>query len=132
MPPANPAGSPEAGPSNQGLAPYPYQPDQVIGGDSVETIKRRLLLRHEGNFTFEACEFARIMAEDLFSTKVDILRQISRLDPEGPWLERGARALDNPRTSTGEEPLEKLFTILDQLKEGGRQSEAFSNFKKKF
>ena len=79
----------------------------------------------------EACEFARIMAEDLFSTKVDILREMSRLDPEGPWLERGARALDNPRTSTGEESLEKLFAILDQLKEGGRQSEAFWNFKKK-
>ncbi|CAB4320319.1 unnamed protein product [Prunus armeniaca] len=67
VPPANPAGSQEAGPSNQGPAPYPYQPDQVIGGDSVETIKRRLLSGHEADLR------------------------------EGPWLERGARALDNPR-----------------------------------
>nr|QNG42794.1 hypothetical protein [Prunus avium] len=128
-PPANPAGSQEAGPSNQGPAPYPYQPDQVIGGDSVETIKRRLLSGHEANLTYEVCEFARIRAEDLFEVKAEILGEMSRLDPEGPWLERGARALDNPRTSTGEESLERLFAILDALREGGRQSEAFSILK---
>ncbi|KAH0969395.1 hypothetical protein GBA52_028765 [Prunus armeniaca] len=51
VPPANPAGSQEAGPSNQGPAPSlsVYQPDQVIGGDSVETIKRRLLSGHEAD-----------------------------------------------------------------------------------
>lgn len=131
VPPANPAGSQEAGPSNQVPAhsPYPYQPNQVIGGDSVEAIKSRLL-GHEGNSTFEACEFARIEAEDLFETKVEILTEMSRLDPAGPWLERGARALDNPRTSTGEESLERLYTILSDLREGGRQSEAFENLKK--
>ena len=123
-PPANPAGSQEAGPSNQGPAPYPYQPDQVIGGDSVRAIQRRLLSRHEGNFTYEVCYFTRIEAEDLFEVKAKILGEMSRLDPEGPWLERGARALDNPRTSTGEESLERLFAILDALREGGRQSEA--------
>ena len=121
---------PEAAPPSQSVSPYPYAFD-LIGGDSVEGIKRRLLLRHEGDFTFEVCELARIQAEDLFEAKVEILREMSRLDPEGPWLERGARALDNPRTSTGEESLERLFSILDQLKEGGRESDAFIRLKKK-
>ena len=125
-PPANPAGSQEAGPSNQGPAPYPYQPDQVIGGDSVRAIQRRLLAKHEGNFTYEVCYFTRIEAEDLFEVKAKILGEMSRLDPEGPWLERGARALDNPRTSTGEESLGRLSAILDELREGGRQSGAFA------
>jgi len=124
--------SPEAGPSSQSpAAPYPYQPDQVIGGDSVDTIKRRLLSGHEANLTYEVCEFARIRAEDLFEVKAEILGEMSRLDPEGPWLERGARALDNPRTPTGEESLERLFAILDSLREGGRRSGAFSVLKKK-
>lgn len=125
-PPANPAGSPEAGPPNQGLAPYPYRPDQVIGGDSVEAIKRRLLAKHGANIPFEVYELARINAEDLFEVKVDILREMSRLDPESPWLERGARVLGNPRTSTGEESLERLFSILDDLRAkapGPRRSE---------
>ena len=121
---------PEAAPPSQSVSPYPYAFD-LIGGESVEGIKRRLLLRHEGDFTFEVCELARIQAEDLFEAKVEILREMSRLDPEGPWLERGARALDNPRTSTGEESLERLFSILDQLKEGGRESDAFIRLKKK-
>lgn len=121
---------PEAAPPSQSVSPYPYAFD-LIGGESVEGIKRRLLLRHEGYFTFEVCELARIQAEDLFEAKVEILREMSRLDPEGPWLERGARALDNPRTSTGEESLERLFSILDQLKEGGRESDAFIRLKKK-
>lgn len=47
MPPGNPVASPgeEAGPANQTLrvVPYPYQPDEVIGGDSIKTIKTRLL-----------------------------------------------------------------------------------------
>ena len=125
-PPANPAGSQEAGPSNQGPAPYPYQPDQVIGGDSVGAIQRRLLSGHGANLTYEVCEFARMEAEDLFEVKAKILGEMSRLDPEGPWLERGARALDHPRTSTGEESLERLFAILDELREDGRQSGAFA------
>lgn len=79
----------------------------------------------------EGCELARIDAEDLFEVKVQIIREMSRLDPEGPWLERGARALDNARTSTGEEPLERLLSILDQLKEDGRKSGAFLKIKGK-
>ncbi|CAA0827087.1 Unknown conserved protein [Striga hermonthica] len=36
------AGGQEAGPSLP-VVPYPNQPDEVIGGDSVNAIKRRLL-----------------------------------------------------------------------------------------
>jgi hypothetical protein len=44
VPPANPVASPgeEAGPSNP-VQPYPYQLDEVIGGDSVYAIEQRLL-----------------------------------------------------------------------------------------
>ncbi|CAL0328682.1 unnamed protein product [Lupinus luteus] len=45
---------------------------------------------------------AGIRAEDHFRIKVDIIRRMATLDsesePEGDWLGRGARALDNPRT----------------------------------
>lgn len=70
---------------------------------------------------------ARLHAEDLFEVKVEILRQMAHLDPtaEGYWLGRGARALDNPRTSTGEESLKKLYAILDELRSHGRNSGAF-------
>ncbi|KAK6791544.1 hypothetical protein RDI58_010625 [Solanum bulbocastanum] len=37
------------------------------------------------------------------------------LDPEGDWEQRGARALDNPRTATGEELLGRLYTLLEDL-----------------
>lgn len=54
-------------------------------------------------------------AEDLFEVKVDILRVMSVLDPEGDWLGRGARAPENSRTSTGEYSLDKLHTLLSDL-----------------
>lgn len=120
----------EAGPSNP-VQPYPYQPDQVIGGDCVSTIERRLLSKHGADLNYVVCELARINAEELFEKKVEILKEMSRLDPEGPWLERGARALDNPRTSTGEESLERLYAILEELQKGGRRSGAFAKLTKK-
>lgn len=46
---------------------------------------------------------AEIQAEDLFQVKAEIINRMAILDPEGDWLGRGARALDNPRTTTGEE-----------------------------
>ena len=47
------------------------------------------------------------------------------LDPEGDWEQRGARALDNPRTATGEELLERLYTLLEDLNRGGVHSVLF-------
>ncbi|MBA0632467.1 hypothetical protein Godav_001197 [Gossypium davidsonii] len=52
---------------------------------------------------------ARIQAEDLFEVKVEIIQQMADLDPMGDWMGRGARALENPHTATGEESLEKLY-----------------------
>ncbi|MBA0873937.1 hypothetical protein Goshw_009501 [Gossypium schwendimanii] len=52
---------------------------------------------------------ARIQAEDLFEVKVEIIQQMADLDPTGDWMERGARALENLHTATGEGSLEKLY-----------------------
>ena len=46
-----------------------------------------------------------------FEVKVEIIQQMADLDPTGDWMGRGARALDNPHTATGEEPLEKLYAL---------------------
>lgn len=56
---------------------------------------------------------------------------MSGLDPEGDWLGRGARALENPRTATGEHSLEKLHTLLSDLESRGVNSESFSQLKGK-
>ncbi|KAH0676792.1 hypothetical protein KY285_024593 [Solanum tuberosum] len=49
------------------------------------------------------------------------------LDPTGDWLGRGARALENPRTATGEHSLDKLHTLLSDLESRGVNSESFSS-----
>lgn len=74
---------------------------------------------------------AHIQAEDLFEVKVDIIKRMTPLDPEGDWMRRGARALDNPRTATGEESLERLHSILEELNSQGKQSQAFYHLKNK-
>ncbi|KAK4350788.1 hypothetical protein RND71_030101 [Anisodus tanguticus] len=47
---------------------------------------------------------------------------MSGLDPEGDWLGRGARALENLCTATGEHSLEKLHTLLSDLELKGVNS----------
>nr|GEZ59071.1 hypothetical protein [Tanacetum cinerariifolium] len=102
----------------------PYHSEQVIGGDLVLSIERRLL---SGQTTPSPLDIylARIDTEDLFEAKVKILQRMSELDPTGDWERRGARALDNPRTATGEESLERLLSLFSDLDQGGRGSEAF-------
>ena len=53
------------------------------------------------------------------------------LDPTGDWMGRGARALENPHTATGEESLEKLYALLDDLRGGGVRSQAFLSLQSK-
>lgn len=128
--PANPVPSPEQAGSPAPVVPYPYQPDEVIGGDCVLAIERRLL----ANDPFPSAEVikqARIDAEDLFEVKVDICRVMSALDPEGDWMGRGARALQNDRTATGEEPLQRLQLLLSDLERHGVNSGDFSKLKEK-
>ena len=130
----NPVASPgeEAGPSNQPLPieAYPYTDTEVIGGESVSAIQLRLLEKYPSP-SAAIIERARLEAQDLFEVKVEIIRQMTALDPEGDWMGRGARALDNPRTATGEESLERLFSLLDNLREGEVESQAFSQLKSK-
>ena len=122
----------EAGPSNQPPqgVPYPYHPEQVIGGDSVLSIERRLL---SGQPTPSPLDIylARIDAEDLFEAKVQIVQRMAELDPTGDWERRGARALDNPRSVTGESSLERLHSLLGDLEQNGRGSETFRFLKSK-
>ena len=128
VPPGNAVASTEEAASPARPDPFPYQPDEVIGGDSVLSIQRRLL----SPYVFPSAEIierARIEAEDLFEVKVDIIRRMTPLDPEGDWLGRGARAFDNPRTSTGEESLERLYRLLDDLNQGGVESSAFRSLR---
>jgi len=123
---------PEAGPSNQTLpvVPYPYQSDEEIGGDCVRSIQRRLLSKTR-NPTSHDIQMAHLTAQDLFEVKVDIIREMAVLDPTGDWLGRGARALDNPRTATGEASLQKLHEQLAEIRQNGVHSHTFNALKKK-
>ena len=97
--------------------PYPHQLNEIIGGDSVESIQRRLLGTN-WNPSAHDIRMARIQAEDLFEVKVDIIRKMAGLHPSGDWMGRGARALDNPRTATGEEHLARLHQCLTTYRAG--------------
>ncbi|KAK8485794.1 hypothetical protein V6N11_034321 [Hibiscus sabdariffa] len=47
------------------------------------------------------------------------------------WMGRGARALENLHTAKGEESLEKLYALLDDLRGGGVRSQAFLSLQSK-
>jgi hypothetical protein len=124
------SGGEEAGPSTRQGHLYPFQPNEVIGGDCVLSIQRRLLAK-DSFPSFEVIERARIHAEDLFEVKVDICRLMAPLDPRGDWMGRGARALDNLRTATGEESLTKLHSLLEDLQSGGVRSPTYDKLRKR-
>ena len=86
----------------------------AVGGDSVESIQWKLLRGNPTPAPFDIVK-AKMDAEDLFEVKDEICRLMAKWHPAGDWEERGARALDNPRTSPGEERLERLYAILDDL-----------------
>ncbi|XP_076945483.1 uncharacterized protein LOC143616571 [Bidens hawaiensis] len=124
----------EAGPSNQPPqgqgVPYQYHPEELIGGDSVSSIQRRLLASNPLP-SAEEINFARIQAEDLFEVKVQIIRQMEGLDPTGDWMRQGARALDSPNSATGESSLERLYSLSDDLSRNGKRSKAFFSLSEK-
>ena len=135
VPPANPVASPgeEAGPSNP-VRPFPYHDDDLIGGDSVRAIEQRFVERLKAKKpspSLEDYRLARIQAEDQFEVQVDIIQAMAALDPRGDWMGRGALALKNSRTATGEESLEKLYSLLGDLQKDGVQSATYSQLKGK-
>ena len=126
FPRTNARGDP-AGPSK--VCAFPFQDDELIGGDCLSNVYRRLLedLQAKKGEDLSLADYAltRYKAEDLFEVKVAIIRQMAPLDPEGDWDRRGAHALENARTSTGEGPLERLQALNADLERRGVQSEAF-------
>jgi hypothetical protein len=125
QPPADPVDGPvpEEAAISPRVVPYPYLPDEVIGGDSVEAIERRLLAAKTPPSYFDLMQ-ARIDAKDLFEKKVEIVRVMSGLHPQGDWLGQGARALDNP-SGTGEHTFGYLSNLLSDLESGGTHSDSF-------
>ncbi|KAL0294099.1 UNVERIFIED_CONTAM: putative mitochondrial protein [Sesamum calycinum] len=103
----------------------------MVGGDSVRTIQSRLLSNNPEP-SFEEIQRAHIDAQDRFEVKVEILRQMATLDPDGDWERRGARALDNPHTSTGEPSLDNLYNIKEDLDRNGTRAPSFDALKSKF
>ena len=124
VPPANPVAPGEAG--IPPVVPYPYQEDEMIGGDSVLSIRKRLLASNSEP-SAEAIYLAHLDAQDRFEVKVDIIRHMAVLDPSGDWMVLGARALDNPHASSseGEPSLIELLSLRDELYEGGLESNSF-------
>jgi hypothetical protein len=122
----------EAGPSNQPLPveAYPYSDHEVIGGDSVSAIQLRLL-RKKPFPSANIIRMARLDAQDIFEVKVDIIKIMAQWDPTGDWMGRGARALDNMRTDSGEEFLVRLCEIRKDLEEIGPLADIFSTLQEK-
>ncbi|CAN8222140.1 unnamed protein product [Cochlearia groenlandica] len=100
---------------------------EIIGGDSVRDIQRRLLANYPERYPL--IELARIEAEDLFEVKAQIIQRMALYDPTGDWMARGARALDNPRTASGEHSLEQLYRLLSALNERGKGAPEFWELK---
>jgi hypothetical protein len=128
VPHGNTVSNSTEGPASPGR--FPYKPDELIGGDSVLSIQRRLLASKRFP-SAEEIDFARMQAEDLFEVKVHIIQRMEVLDPTGDWLGRGARALDSPNSATGESSLKKLYSFLEDLNQNGRTSRTFFSLSEK-
>lgn len=115
-----------AGPSNQPrpFVPDPFQDDEEIGGDTIRAIRYRLLeYAPRANPTFE---IAHYNAQDIFEIKVEIINLMVKMDPRDDWVRWGARALDNSRTNTGEQPIWRLREFRDDLRALGSRSKTFA------
>ncbi|KAK7235880.1 hypothetical protein RIF29_43647 [Crotalaria pallida] len=128
VPAPQPAAAPAAQQQNH-LAAGPNN-HEVVGGERVEDIARRLLSKSDNPSAMDI-RLAEIQAEDLFQVKAEIINRMAILHPEGDWENRGARALENSRTLTGEESLERLYRLRDDIVQNGIHSENFRNLKLK-
>ncbi|KAJ8426945.1 LOW QUALITY PROTEIN: hypothetical protein Cgig2_001261 [Carnegiea gigantea] len=111
------------------VIPFPYADGEVIGAESVHSIHHRLMnalaMSKREELLLEDYRLTRYQAEDPFEVKVSIIRQMALLDSEG------AQALYNPRTAKGEERLERLHALDEDLNRGGVQSQALKLLKDK-
>lgn len=125
-------GQPSAPPQPLPVEEYPYEDTYEIGGDSVCAIQRRLLAATKDPYPSAAdIDRTRLEAQDLFEVKVKIFQKMDQWDPTGDWMGCGARALDNPRTASGEEPLGRLYNILTEIENIGPLSDVFSDLQRK-
>lgn len=124
---------PPVGPANPipPVEPYPYADNQRIGGDSVHAIQQRLLITNMGVPSAEEIYRAHIEAQDLFEVKAVIYAAMGELEPSRDWSERGAWALENPHTASGEQPLERLCHFRDDLILNKENSETFKKLRDK-
>ncbi|PNX72553.1 ATPase subunit 1 [Trifolium pratense] len=102
--------------ANMAAAGPVYPHNEFVGGDSVESIQRRLLWRSPFPSAHDIY-LAKIDAEDLFAVKAEICHLMAERHPAGDWLGQGARALDNPRTRTGEDYLDNLFRLRERVRD---------------
>ena len=109
---------------------YPGPSEKVIGGDSVDSIRQRFLWNNPFASPFEI-QLAEWKAEDQFEVKSLIIKKMAVLDPTGDWMGRGALALENPQTSTGEDSLKNLHKILEDLNRNERKSSNFWKLQEK-
>jgi hypothetical protein len=128
VPHGNTVSNSTEGPASPGR--FPYEPDELIGGDSVLSIQRRLLASKPFP-SAEEIDFARMQAEDLFEVKVQIIHKMQVLDPTGDWMRQGARALDSPNSATGESSLKRLYSFLEDIEQNGKTSRAFFSLSEK-
>nr|XP_019066471.1 uncharacterized protein LOC109118870 [Solanum lycopersicum] len=100
-------------------------------GHVPPAIQWRLLAEYSCTPLIGIMYLAKIEAKDLYDVKVEILNIMEVLDLTRDSLGRAARALENPRTATGENSLDKLNTLLLDLEFRGFTSESFSQLKGK-
>ncbi len=122
-----------AGPSNQPLPSevYPFSDTEMIGGDTISAIQRRLLATYPPFPSPDIIMITHLEAQDLFEVKVKIIQKMAQWDPTGDWMGRGARALDNPRTASGEESLKRLAKMAKELEDTGPLSDVFWELKER-
>ena len=100
----------------------------TIGGDSVASIRQRILSRSQQPMAYEEAQYK---AEDLFDIKSKLILEMAKWDVEGDWMNRGARALDCPNSHNGEYSLELLYRWHKDLADTGVLSDTFSLLKER-
>lgn len=105
---------------------YGYRPESTFTGHGLLNQSDNKIGKRSRPPPYRSCCSRR--SERVFRHSTE-RNEVTR--PTGDWLGRGAWALENPRTATGEHSLEKLHTLLSDLESRGVNSESFSQLKGK-